>query len=472
MSESSSASNESLNNLMDNLKRGNYFETIPKIQEKLHLKNYPPAKIEALLINTTVDCFYKVEKDKHKIDIVLVALGLLKGFDNRPRDTECDNVPTAKKLYTSRITKLMRCTTYIQKIGYNSFKELEKTGETETKIDSLQAAVRRDTRKLALKIYNEKNIDQYIKESVEKYPSPITEYIPEECLPDMFYYEWLKKDTMCTTLSAGYYIKLIRESQNHNDMAKELYMVLCESEPPQEEWIKSWLISHINKIFKDTIDRDIMLVSFTLLPGYELEGKGGLERRLNKYLWKNIYYDTHPYTSREPIEHILGMGTKEETEIKNELKTREKRLVNELIRHIETMDCSEHIKDIKEVSSTKYQSHTSQTQDIFFSRKNIEIVQEMQKITKRVSIASIIILSCIFLGIYPLQIYKARYEEQLRKEGIYSAAWEKIEIDQDTLLTERTSKDNNNKEFYGEPVQIEWSNDTNLIPLKDTEDAG
>lgn len=362
-------------NMIEDLKTKEYFELIPEIGRMLDLEEYTPAQIEALIINATVECFCN-DKEKHKIDITLMSLGLLKGFDNRPRNTDRYNEKTKKKLYSDRTKKFIKHTSYIYDTGYNSFAELEMSGEVETKIKSLQKNALRWLKKLSAKIYYEKDNKKYLKESVKRYGSTNIEYIPEAELPDLFYYKWLKEQPK---ISVGYYIKLIRSSEYHDEFSHEIYATLChEGESPYSEWVATWLLKCIRKKFKRTLHDDIMLASFALLPGYELNGKDGLKYRLAKYLEESIYLEVYPTESYQKS----ITGTEESLLVMKELENREQEILNRLIQYIEDLpEPRKHIADLgyfgvldptgKKYTIKKQSLHFSKRRRFYLRLKNI-----------------------------------------------------------------------------------------------------
>lgn len=217
-----------------------------------------------------------------------------------------------------------------------------------------------------------------------------------------------KSKTINRNNAVAYYIKSILKAEYHDEESEALYKALCgKDDPPDKEWVATWLTNCIHEKFKDTIDRDIMLVSFALLPGYELNGKDGLEDRLNKYLLESIYSDTHPCKSRKPIEYIIGRDPEETSQIKAKLEARRKRLVNEFIEHIENKDCSEHIENIKDyaTSSKKHHFYAPKLQDILFSKENIKLAQRREKMIKNaltacISVWLFVCLPLFFIGIF------------------------------------------------------------------------
>lgn len=347
---------------------GSYFDPLSKIREKLEFKNCSQAEVEALLINTIVN-FYDNDKNRFKTDIVLVAFGLLKGFDNRPRTNDIE-FSVGKSLYTKRIKK------FHERTNYNL---------TGNKLSAIEKCVKRELGILASEIYAKKGDNKHLRESAKKYPSPRKDYIPEENLPDMFYYQWVENGSaQAPVLSAGYYIKKIRTSTSHDDVAVDLYKTLCgDGEPPYANWVAAWILKCIRETFKDTIDTDIMLASFALLDDYHLNGENGLKHRLDKYLEDSLYIDTHPGRSR--CSSFVDMGQTEINLMKEKLAKRESRLVDELIVNIENISNKQkHIKELGKYGTfeDKLDSYSpNQTGMRFLKRKFLFIedcIKELQ----------------------------------------------------------------------------------------------
>ena len=461
-----------------------------EILDILGYKDYisvPLYQFDAFLVKTATELY----ENNYRFDILLMAFGLLDGYDYN------NGIPIGVRrekylIESNHIQNNLR-----EKI--KSYTDVDKKTQEQLKNNLRKGVEETSIKDLAYFLY-EKFLTG--NEDIEKYLNTLNEYI-EKVVDNKNHVSYrvklqiplYKRNTERSRdyieeldpkelkiNPVSYYIKSILEAEYHDEESEALYKALGgEDAPPDKEWVATWLTNCIHEKFKDTIDRDIMLVSFALLPGYELQGKDGLKNRLNQYLLKSIYYDTHPCKSRKPIEHIIGIKTEKEEEkrIRDKLEARRKRLVDEFIEHIENKDCSEHIKNIKgyATSSKRNHSYVPKSQDILFSKKNIECAQEIKskfsqeilKTAKEILTASIAAFCCIFFSTYFLQKYETLSEKQLRKEGVYSTNWEKAERNQENLWTERASKDNN-EVSYGEPIQIEEFTEINYTPIEDTED--
>lgn len=420
---------------------GSYFDPLNKIQERLEFENSSQAEVEALLINAIVN-FYDNDKNRFKTDIVLMALGLLKGFDNRPRTNDIE-FSVGKSLYAKRTKK------FHERTDYNL---------TGNGLSAIEKSVKRELEKLASEIYAKKKDNEYLKESAKKYPSPRKDYIPEECLPDMFYYQWVENSSaQAPALSAGYYIKKIRTSTHHDDVAMDLYKALCgDGEPPSTKWVAAWIYKCINEKFKKTMDKDILLASFALLKDSKLEGENGLKCRMGQYLEYSLYIDTHPSESRNSSLGKLLASPKELNQLKEKLEKKESGLVEELIIYIETgiSDYEEHIKNLQSYdnSTNENSSYNPDSTDLLFSKENIELSQKIHKAKKWLQSLSAAALFCMIIGICSLWLCEVSNEEKIRDEFSRSMAWGKGDIEQNEPVKERPNRDGDkpfsNKPYY------------------------
>lgn len=167
------------------------------------------------------------------------------------------------------------------------------------------------------------------------------------------------------------YVTKIRFSEHHDDVAEGLYKALCgQGKSPYDKWVATWILKCIRKKFKKTIHDDIMLAAFALLPGYELDGKDGLEQRLSKYLEQSEYLEIYPCESyRKNI-----TGTEESIQVMAELKELEMKITNRLIQYIESIpekDRRGHIENLADYGTyrPKTNSYEITKQHLHF-RKN------------------------------------------------------------------------------------------------------
>lgn len=172
---------------------------------------------------------------------------------------------------------------------------------------------------------------------------------------------------------------MIRSSEYHDEFSHEIYAALCyEGESPYSEWVATWLLKCIRKKFKRTLHDDIMLASFALLPGYELNGKDGLKYRLAKYLEESIYLEVYPTESYQKS----ITGTEESLLVMKELENREQEILNRLIQYIEDLpEPRKHIADLgyfgvldptgKKYTIKKQSLHFSKRRRFYLRLKNI-----------------------------------------------------------------------------------------------------
>ena len=142
------------------------------------------------------------------------------------------------------------------------------------------------------------------------------------------------------------YINAILESNSYDDVGVELYQKLChtEEQPPYSEWVATWLLKCIRERFGKTVEADVLLAVFALLPGYQLKDTN-IKSRLEKYISESEYVSkisNKKYKTMEAIETL-----QEKDEIRESLRQLEIKSVTKLAEHIENiLDPCNHIKDL------------------------------------------------------------------------------------------------------------------------------
>lgn len=112
-----------------------------------------------------------------------------------------------------------------------------------------------------------------------------------------------------------YHISEIRTSSNdYDDMGVELYRAVCrdiekKKDPPYTKWVATWILKCIRECFGKSVQADVLLASFALLPGYELK-KSNRHARLCKYLLNSNYTQEKDGKKYPPIEQIVGENHK------------------------------------------------------------------------------------------------------------------------------------------------------------------
>lgn len=468
-----SQTRETFTNASKALSSKAYRDAINNIKEELGLENYPQAQIEAMLIEATKEFFLKDGDNadaRLDIDTVLVDFGLLKGYDNRNRSNSGMDEATEKEMVTERRANFLENSVYITKRKIKScqtYRDLKNKEKRKKSVNALGDSTRLRIIKVAKHIYSKKHcIEQYINEITKDYDFSNPEYLEEKWLPALSSVrpEPSKEGCVSDCLNS---IRL--SSEPYDDIAKDLYKALCdEDELPYDKWVETWLIKCIQEKFQDTIDKDIMLASFALAPDYALDSEDGLKGRMNEYLLKSIYYDTHPCESRKPIGYILGMGKDEERQIKAKLEEREKKLFSELVEYIKNIEnCHEHIKKLENYGTGKHHSYSPTPQKILFSRENIESSQKIQKERKEIVIFVVTGILVFLFCVFSLQIYEPMHEEQVRKEAVFSYIWEKDESSQTESWITRSINDNDDSSGV-EPVYAKNSQFSNGNFSEDT----
>lgn len=193
------------------LKTLDYYGALDKIRKKLEREVFSDAETEALLI-------YAVKKARltnARRDEVLMALSLLKDFDNRlDRSEGTDD----KKSYSNRRDTFLKNTNYIETQTEGKYKtysavrmaihsQNEKTGERKTELEviceTLDTKTTRSIQRVIEFIYNNANrIDQYLREAkkdleknqrkdkTRENPWRQWKHIPTALLPVLEAYKW------------------------------------------------------------------------------------------------------------------------------------------------------------------------------------------------------------------------------------------------------------------------------------------
>lgn len=151
---------------------GNYYDSLNTVREKLDLPDSTTEyETEALLIHATREQF----GESLDADMVLMALGLLKGFDNPRNPSE---YRSCSELITERRRMFLKMSSYVadrhnsnnkrRAKHYESYEELEAAGKDA--IDAVVSALGSDDaariKKVAKKIYSRRrSIAEYLKEA-------------------------------------------------------------------------------------------------------------------------------------------------------------------------------------------------------------------------------------------------------------------------------------------------------------------
>ena len=157
---------------LGSLRYGDYYRLATEIQDDLNLpENTTHEKMESLLIKATKDCF----DDTIEGDIVLMALGLMKGFYHHEAHGKAKKEVPIKR----RRIKFLNESTYLNdKYGnlYTSYEDVEKSGSKTMKqvFDKLTKTEDRCIDKVAAIIYNKSD------ERLKKY-MPVDKIELPEC---------------------------------------------------------------------------------------------------------------------------------------------------------------------------------------------------------------------------------------------------------------------------------------------------
>lgn len=151
---------------------GNYYDSLNTVREKLNLPDSTTEyETEALLIHATREQF----GENLDADMVLMALGLLNGFDNPHNPSE---YRSCSELITERRRMFLKMSSYVadrhnsnnkrRAKHYESYEELEAAGKDA--IDAVVSALGSDDaariKKVAKKIYSRRrSIAEYLKEA-------------------------------------------------------------------------------------------------------------------------------------------------------------------------------------------------------------------------------------------------------------------------------------------------------------------
>ena len=168
MTDNANGTLKSFQDTVKGLRKSNDFGALlDKIKDKLGLPDDTcRIEIKALLIKAVTDCYGTTLK----ADMVLVALGLLEGFDNRDENT---NFPDGGALLTERRVKFLKESTYIpikSNGKYESYEDAEKDKTAsasektplETIKDTLGSSDGRYLEEVADRLFNKRDINRYL----------------------------------------------------------------------------------------------------------------------------------------------------------------------------------------------------------------------------------------------------------------------------------------------------------------------
>lgn len=342
------------------LRSGDYYGEIEGIKKDLGLDGYSHAEIEALLI-------YEIEKfefnNSIKADAALMEIGLLRGFSISEEIRGSAIAASTKTDVTKRREDFLLASDYVEhyhpKKCY-SHKDLEDNARLKEAAKTLGTTDRANLISVAEKIesMSVEKIKEHIALSIKERPSPEKRYIPEELLPELQHPRKdhsieLKKPKKPKPGTVDSYLQTIQVSDKYDDVSEGLYYKLCrpKADPPYDEWVATWLIKCINEKFSETLDADILHVSFALLPEYELAGTS-VEERLEQYLNNSIYPALASHGKYRDIDDIEDDEQIEE--IKEELRKSERQRLHELVRYVNQLgEPVEHINNLDKYGELK-----------------------------------------------------------------------------------------------------------------------
>lgn len=211
-----------LSDLTTKIKSSGYGEGLNSIQTELGISaETKHAAMEALLL-FEVKRFYS--NNPRRMDIALLALGLLSGFNNRYDRMESSQ---EKNLYSERRDRFLQKTNFIsinykKDYGVASYeeatqkvKEVRKDGTKKMLIDTIRGSLDRSTSRhlneVISSLYNKRDsINDWLKaakkeceEIAQKKHIRIEwnqwDHLPEELLPDLNYFHWTVPGTSCSS---------------------------------------------------------------------------------------------------------------------------------------------------------------------------------------------------------------------------------------------------------------------------------
>lgn len=329
------------------------------VLDKLDYKNNITTEVyefDAFLIKAVTDKF----KNTYKFDIILMAFGLLDGYDYKKT-----SIGTRREKYLIESDYLKtnsreKVKSYIDanEEDKERLKDNLRNGPEKTNIEALADFLINKKEEEIEEYMN--NIDGYIdkicndKNSVlysVKLPVPFYKQSQENTVPDSPNRPDIKN---IRTDPVNYYIESIRFSEHHDDVAEKLYEALCgQGEPPYNKWVATWILKCIREGFDHTLDAEIMLASFALLDECDL--KLDYKRRLVYFLNNSNYYETRygAYSHRLGKSIIfrrsfITLLPSEVTEVLKKLMEDERALIDELVVYIK--DIEDPQRDIKELN--------------------------------------------------------------------------------------------------------------------------